>query len=273
MRARTVGLNLIVTCTIVAGFVAGPALASGPLWWEAGNKELAANTNIEAFGNLTNFKFKGGTDTIICKRASKGGILGAVFKGNPGTDTIEIEYSECSDEARPNCVTKPIKQEVLSLLAYPAGGANGVNAAVDAFFPEKANLMLKFILENKSATETCIYNGTTVEFKAVGTEITIPIIGDKRQCGALAKLGTVETGAFKETKGGEISKKGAFRLPAPAITAAEYWNPTAAKFESLTCKLEATVTNPCGGVSFYSAEEIGDASFALKEEKEIGWEV
>jgi hypothetical protein len=271
MRVKILGLSLMMTCAII-GFTAGAAQAAGPLWWEAGNKELAANTSIEAFGNLTNFKFKTGADTLICKRASKAGVLGAVFKGNPGTDTVEIEYTECADEGQPNCVTKPIKQELLSLLAYPAAGANG-GKAVDAFFPEKGNLMLKFTLENKSATETCVFNGTTVEFKAIGTEIEIPNIKQTRKCGTVAKLGIVEAGGFKETKGGEIGKKGSVRLPEPAITAAEYWNPTGAgKFEALTCKMEATVTEPCK-VSVHVAEEIGDASFTLKEEKEIGWEV
>jgi hypothetical protein len=272
MRFKTIGLSLIATCAIT-GFIAGAAQASGPVWWEAGSKALAANTIIETLGNLTNLKFKTSPVTLVCNRASRvSSSSGAVFKGNPGTDKVEIEYSECAAEGNPNCVTKPIKEETLSLLAYPTGGTNG-GKAVDAFFPETANVMLEFKLENKSATETCVDNGTTVEFKAVGTEIAIPIIGEKRKCGTIAKLGIVETGAFKETKGGEIGKKGALRLPEPAITAAEYWNPTGAgKFEALACKTEAIVTEPCKE-STSVAEEIGDVSFALKEEKEIGWEV
>ncbi len=270
MHVRTIRHGFLIALTVI-GLTAGVARASGPLWWEAGNKELSANTSIESFGNLTNFKFKTNPANLVCKRAGKAGILGAVFKGNPGTDTIEIEYSECSAEGQPNCVTKPIKEEVLSLLAYPTGGTNG-NKAIDAFFPEKGNTMFKFVLENKSATETCIYNGTTVEFKAIGTEIEIPIVTSNRKCGSIAKLGTVEAGAFKETKGGEIGKKGAVRLPEPATTGAEYWNPSAGKFESITCKLEAVVTEPCRS-STVAAEEVGDASFALTGEKEIGWEV
>lgn len=272
MRAKAAGIAVVAVFT-VASLAAGVAHASGPVWWEAGNKELAANTTIEAFGNLTNLKFKTGSETLVCTRARRGGVLGAVFKGNPGTDTLEIEYSGCAVEGLPNCVTQPIKSEVLSLLAYPNGGANG-GKAVDALFPEKANTMLKFTLENKSATETCAHNNATVEFRAVGTEITIPTIGSARKCGSLAKLGTVEAGAFKETKNGGISKKGALRFPEPAVTAAEYWNPTAAKFEAITCKLEAIVTEPCRGPTSLGAEEIGDESFTLEVgEKEIGWEV
>lgn len=271
MRAKAIGLSLLV-CAI-AGLTASTVRAAGPVWWEAGNKELGANAGLEAFANLTNIKFKVGTDVLVCTRSSKATGIGEVKRGNPGTDRTEIEYSGCSVEGFPNCVTKPIKSSIYTLLAYPEGGANGTKA-VDVTFPQAAtNVLFQFTLENKSPTETCVANGNVVTVRATGTEIEIPTIAVRRKCGAIGKLGIVEAGAFKETKGNEIAKKGALRFPEPAITTAEYYNPTAAKFESLSCRLEATTVAPCLVLQF-TAQEVGDVSFAIEVgEKEFGWEI
>jgi len=266
-------VGLMAMCAASCMFVA-VAQAAGPQWTieEGGVKStLASGTrSIANITNLSKFKLKTATATIVCNKVRLGTAGGTLAGGNPGADRAEIVFSECTVEGFPNCKAEEvvggvgngkIVTKVFTLLGFEKPKV--ASMALDAFFPEKAN--------EEFATFTLVgeecplgTNGTTITVKPKSgtTSVALRELGT-RKCGVLAQVGKSSGSAFALISNNELFKKGGLNFPATAITEGEYWNGSA--FVGLKCELEAGVLG--------RATEIGESELELAAPvTAYGWE-
>jgi hypothetical protein len=291
---KTVRIVLAAAVALVAfgGIVATAAQAEGPYWIVKCHKVLTGNVAESRWEDAACSKLKtgGGFDrrllngetraikssnvgalklisstgvTIECKKESN---AGKIIGGNPGTDSAEITFTECSVApktvaecaASSGSVKGEIKSNVKTVLAYPEGEAPTNTRALDAFTPQESNdLFAVFTLEG---TNCALLNKEKVEVKATGS--LIKINGEERQCGVLAEVGKLVGGAFVRTVSGELATEGALNFKEKPITKAELQTGTTT-FTKIECKLEAFKA---------TAEEVGLAKEETEPAEEFGWE-
>jgi hypothetical protein len=264
MRSRFRGA-LVAGMAVVAlsAMAASSAFAlGGPEWLVAGAK-LTGTKTIGSAG-IGSFHIKiAGFAAVMCRNESSSG--GEMTGGNPGTGSIEFQFSGCSIEKKTveecavstGSVRGEIKIPFQTVLAYPVGGAGSTVEADEALVPTESET-LTFAGENCGTI-----SGTKAILRAHGTEIKEPAFDKK--CGLLAEVGKIESGKFVKGASGAEAKEGALAFPEPAITKGELWQPTPGVFTGIECKLEV------GTYGF--ATVIGLSKVETTTKEEFGWKV
>ena len=191
---------------------------------------------------------KGTAASVECEKATNTGFL---LGGSPGTDYAKIIFEKCNLVGAKNCIATglapiaatnsgEIRVDALTVLAFAKGSRT---SAVDIFAAEsESNLFSEFEFLNKSGatTELCnLLNKQKVKVTAVGTELKIK--GVARKAGQIAEVGFLKGGSFFLSLSGETSEVGLLRLGngGVAVTEAELFNATTAKYELIKAELSA----------------------------------
>jgi hypothetical protein len=250
--------------------------------------ETRATKSKQNSGTSGVFKLKASLLAVECKSETQ--LKGELIGGNPGTDTSEVEFKECSVEKKSvaECgaatagkgagVIGPFK--VRTLLGFPEGKAPNKEEAYDQLFPggETETEFTSFKLTGSSCGTTLENN--EVKVVATGTKAAAVEYENAKHekikplCGVIARVGKIEEPEekFKVTKSGEEYEAGGLEFPLKKAkaeyTKEEVWNPTTKTFEKVRCGLEA-VTTKTGKLE---AEEVGVALVETVPAEPFGWE-
>lgn len=263
----SITLGTALAALAVSAVLATCASAVGGPVWVVKGAELAEGEKeaIESEGGQ--FMLTGSTNIVCEAEKDSGEILG----GNPGRDLSTITFEKCHEESKTKCLAANLGEDSIqstgkSVLVYPLGKAEASAEALDAFTPDTSgsteNIFVEFILKNASGSLECgILNNFKVEVKASGTLISDPSQINK-QCGLLAQVGTLSSGAFAITKALEENLVGALDSTG-SPEEATIWEPSKKTFGTIQCKLEA----------FGNALEKGISDVSLVSKATFGWNV
>lgn len=268
----------VTAATVAVGALAASAAQAegGPLWIVgAGGTPLAAGeTRAITSKSEGVVRLVSSVDTTECAEAVATGVL---LGGNPGTAYTSTTLKGCRVVGKPNCVAtglKPLKAagageivvDGLGVLVYPDAHQEGESALL-AVAPEgeatNTSLFVQYKFEGGVAN--CgVLNNVEIKVEATGTEIEIK--SEKRKCGQLAEVGHEVAGSFVLSTPGLVSEIGLARLPSTPITAADWWNAPAKKFELIKCTLEA------GSLGTVFEEGSTQVKISSPAGQEFGWD-
>jgi hypothetical protein len=232
------------------------------------NGAILAGGAKEAFTSAGGVFVLDGTTNIECETEKD---TGEIIGTNPGLDLATIDFEKCHVQGTPNCLAGNVTEELIevavqSVLVYPHEKAETTEQAYDAFFPDNSetgnNLFVEFTLKNASGTSACgLLNGFKVNVNATGSLVTFD--GINKKCGVLAEVGHLNgLSEFVLSEAGQESVVGALNSKGEPEEAT-IWNSATAKFELITCKLEA----------FGPALQLGISDITLNSGLAFGWEI
>ena len=255
MTLNKLGTTLIFAIAMVGVSMLGATAAQaeenkGPLWIVGTTPHglVAGETRAGVARTEATPVIKGTAASIECEKATGTGFL---LGGSPGTGYAKTIFEKCNLVGAKNCIATglapiaatnsgEIRVDLLTALAFAKGSRT--SAVLIGAAESESNLFseLEFLNKSGATTELCnLLNKTKIKVTATGTELKIK--GFARKAGQIGEVGFLKGGSFFLSLSGETSEVGLLRLGngGVAVTEAELFNTTTAKYEVIKAELSA----------------------------------